>query len=315
MFKSAESEGGVDREPNSISSLDMRYRMNELPIAELEKLSAKLQDIRMGVMAQFLLTGWSLKGLVGYMWLHGGILHLSGNALMLWVFGNAACEKPGYAILTVLYVVSNVLGVAAHLFSGGGAMLGTSGAIFGVVGIYLVFFPENDVDCVWVFFLPLMLLRPLARAFSISGYWLIIGYVISNIIGVLGDEGRVAHFAHLGGMAGGFTFAIMLLKFKMISMEKYEKSLLELIGLERKESEGFGARNLPAWQQEHIAEEQAGEAVSPEPGLDESETEQMFLRQQGNEFIRFTCACGKRIKRLLNIPGGRGGVRVAARRL
>ena len=63
------------------------------------------EQIVEGEMGQFVLDGWGLKGLFGHMWLHGGLFHLIGNLLFLWIFGNAVCAKIGNLYYLPIYLL------------------------------------------------------------------------------------------------------------------------------------------------------------------------------------------------------------------
>jgi hypothetical protein len=90
-----------------------------------------------GQVRPFILNGWTLKGFFGHIWLHGGILHLLGNMLFLWIFGNAVCAKIGnFKYLPIYIGLGLVAGFSQLVFSGQGS-LGASGAINGIVGMYL----------------------------------------------------------------------------------------------------------------------------------------------------------------------------------
>ena len=180
------------------------------------------------VIKPFVLDGFSLKGLLGHMWLHGGIIHILGNMLFLWIFGNAVCAKVGNVLYAGIYLLLGIIAGVSHLVFQGGAAIGASGAINGIVGMYLVFFAQNEITCLFVFFFPL-LLRPYVKTFSVSSYWMILFWLAFDIWGATKGGGRVAYFAHLGGFAGGFLLALVLLKTKMVQMEqRYEKSLLQI---------------------------------------------------------------------------------------
>ncbi|MBN1845857.1 MAG: rhomboid family intramembrane serine protease [Sedimentisphaerales bacterium] len=179
-----------------------------------------------GPLDRFVLEGWNPVGLVGYMWLHGGILHLAGNMIFLWVFGNAVCAKVGNLRFLLIYIVLGVLAGAAHVFFVGDdvSVVGASGAINGIVGMYLVWYPINSISCVWFFFFPF------GRTFHVDSYWMILFWLAFDIWGAFSDGIGVAYFAHLGGFAAGVGLAILLLKVKWVRMDELEKSLLEVLG-------------------------------------------------------------------------------------
>ncbi|MHC4158525.1 MAG: rhomboid family intramembrane serine protease, partial [Planctomycetota bacterium] len=115
-----------------------------------------------GGIGRFILDGWKVTGLFGHMWLHGGLVHLIGNLIFLWLFGNAVCSKIGNIVYLPVYVLLGLVAAVSHLIFIGGPMIGASGAINGIVGMYLVFFPENSISCLFVLYF---------HPVSVSGYW------------------------------------------------------------------------------------------------------------------------------------------------
>ncbi|MHC4622376.1 MAG: rhomboid family intramembrane serine protease [Planctomycetota bacterium] len=257
----------------------------------------------------FVLDGPSLKGLIGHMWLHGNIFHLLGNMLFLWVFGNAVCAKVGNWFYPAIYLGLGVMAGIIHLVFGGGPAIGASGAINGIVGMYLVFFPLNDLDCVFIFFIPFMV-RPIIKAFTISSYWMILMWFAFDIWGAIRGGGRIGYFAHLGGFLGGVTLAVVMLKTRWVTTERYEKSLLECLGLEKSETEESMRSNLLPWQQQYATPEptevKAETTVVPEKPAPKIETISLEGERPPEEFIRFSCACGKRFKLPAASAGKRG---------
>lgn len=131
----------------------------------------------MGEIRPFILDGWTIEGLLGHIWLHGGVIHLLGNMLFLWIFGNAVCAKIGNIRYLPIYLGLGVIAGISHLIFVGGSVVGASGAIYGIVGMYLVFFPENEITCYLVFFFPL-LIRPYIKEFCMSSIWIILFWVV-----------------------------------------------------------------------------------------------------------------------------------------
>ena len=129
--------------------------------------------------------------------LHGGWLHLAGNMIYLWVFGDNVEDALGHVLYLAFYLVSAVGAVILQVtFSRDSTvpMLGASGAIAGVLGGYLILYPRVRVD---VLFFPFVI--------PIQAFWLIIGWFVLQLIsGVLtvGDTSAgsgVAFWAHVGG--------------------------------------------------------------------------------------------------------------------
>jgi len=271
------------------------YLERGLPVAEYAQR---------GVMSQFVLRGWGLKGLFGHMWLHGGLIHLVGNLIFLWLFGNAVCSKIGNVLYVPVYVGLGLAGGVSHLLFGEGAVVGASGAINGLVGMYLVYFPENSISCFfWLLWYPVR--------FSVSGLWVILLWFAFDVYGVIRGGGGVAYLAHVGGFVTGFVLAIVLLRMRVVEMERDEKSLLELLGLDEKGREGAGRRDL--FQRQSRWRRQATDQ-------EDREVEGDGMREEEGAYIRFVCPCGQRVKvgreyagrvgrcprcsRRLRVPGG-----------
>jgi len=169
----------------------------------------------------FVLQDWNLPGMIGHVFLHGGPLHLAGNMLFLWAFGNAVCAKlSNFTYLAVFFALA-ILSATVHLMFDGRPAIGASGAINGVVGLFLVYFPRNNIRCFeWFFFR--------FGTFSVSSIWMILLWLLFDLWGATG-EGRVAHFAHLGGLVAGVMIGLGSLVFDVVKMTKTESSLLEMI--------------------------------------------------------------------------------------
>lgn len=180
-------------------------------------------------LALLALDGWSPIGLVGHVFLHADLFHLLGNMLFLWTFGNAVCAKVGNVRFTGLFfAMAAIAGIFHNLFTGGVA-IGASGAINGVVGMFLVYFPRNDVRCFWTFIIR-------SGTFSVSSVWMILLWLAFDIWGAWSGGGNVAYWAHLGGFAAGFAIAIHSLRHRWVRMTATECSLLQVLS---------GGRYLP----------------------------------------------------------------------
>jgi membrane associated rhomboid family serine protease len=150
---------------------------------------------------QIPLPYWST--LITSMFLHGGWLHLGGNMLYLWIFGDNIERALGSVRYLIFYLVCGIVAGLAHIwFAGGSAIpsVGASGAISGVLGGYLVLFPHNRV-------------RVLSRmgvtsvpAIVVLGFWIVI-QVISQAgsIAQTSEGGGVAYMAHIGGFVAGLV--------------------------------------------------------------------------------------------------------------
>jgi membrane associated rhomboid family serine protease len=256
-----------------------------------------------GITGRWVLDGWDAEGLFGHMWLHAGLLHLIGNLVFLWLFGNAVCSKIGNVIYLPIYILCGLAAALSHLlfFDFDTPMLGASGAINGMVGMYLVFFPENSISCFFMLYF-----RPIW--FTVRSFWMILFWFVFDIWGAMRGGGGVAYFAHIGGFVSGFAIAVLLLKTKTVVMERDETSLFKLLGLEKSDSVsalerlGDPALGQQGWRQE----EGVKQAVHKPPAAGESSEVLLHLKNPEDFIIdspeprpasiRFTCSCGRRVK-------------------
>ncbi len=165
------------------------------------------------------LTGWNPIGLIGHQFIHAGFFHLLFNMLYLWVFGNAVCEKIGNLAYTGTFLLAGVAAGGIHNVLDGNPAVGASGAINGIVGLYLVLYPINRINCFYWFFRP--------GTFDISGYWLIIfWFLVDAWHAFSGAETGVAYWAHVGGFLSGFGMGFLFLKTGIAKMARYDNPTL-----------------------------------------------------------------------------------------
>ena len=138
------------------------------------------------------------------MFLHGGLMHIGGNMLYLWIFGNNVEDVLGHFRFLVFYLLCGLLSAAAQIgFSLGSPvpMIGASGAIAGVLGAYYVKFPQTRVLCVVFFFFITLVWVP-------AGLVLLLWFLLQVLdsLGMVGRQaaGGVAVFAHIGGFVAGW---------------------------------------------------------------------------------------------------------------
>ena len=149
---------------------------------------------------------WST--LVTSMFLHGGWLHLGGNMLYLWIFGDNLEKVMGAARFAAFYLVCGLVASFAHIAFGPGSSIpavGASGAISGVLGGYLLLFPRNRV-------------RVLTRggiaqvpALVVLGFWIVIQLI--NGVGSVAtttESAGVAYMAHIGGFVAGLVLVKLM---------------------------------------------------------------------------------------------------------
>lgn len=149
--------------------------------------------------------------LITSMFMHGGIAHILGNMLFLWIFGDNIEDRLGHIRYVIFYLVCGVLASLAHVFTtiafaGSDSSsslipsLGASGAISGVLGGYLLLFPTKRVMVIISWFVTAV------PAFIAIGLWFV--FQIINGLGMLGSgsqAGGVAYAAHIGGFIAGLV--------------------------------------------------------------------------------------------------------------
>ena len=132
------------------------------------------------------------------MFLHGGLLHLGGNMLFLWIFGNNIEDHLGRIKYLIFYLVAGVVATVAHVLGDTSStipVVGASGAVAGVMGAYLIWFP-------WARIQALVIVFPIkVKASIMLGFWFVSQFFISPTDGV-------AWLAHVGGFVFGAILGI-----------------------------------------------------------------------------------------------------------
>lgn len=145
--------------------------------------------------------------IISAMFMHGGLAHLGGNLLYLWIFGDNVEHRFGHLAFLAFYLVSGIAATFAQIALDPGSLvpnLGASGAISGVLGAYLVLFPRNRVHAI-LFFRVIQIPAMLAL-----GLWILLQ--LFNGFGSFSGEqvGGVAYGAHIGGFLAGVVMAFVL---------------------------------------------------------------------------------------------------------
>ncbi len=142
--------------------------------------------------------------LLSSMFMHGSWLHLGGNMLFLWIFGDNVEHRAGRLPYLVAYLAAGLVGSLAQILSDPSSQipsLGASGAISGVLGAYLILFPRNRVTAFVFRFLVQI------PALAAIGMWIAV-QVISSLADPTG-AGGVAYLAHIGGFAAGVLAGLL----------------------------------------------------------------------------------------------------------
>lgn len=139
--------------------------------------------------ALMLTRPWTI---VTYMFLHAGLTHLLFNMIALYFFGPRVEQRIGSERFFALYMISGITGgLLSFVFAPAAAIVGASGAIFGVLLAFARFWPRDRIY-IW-------------GVLPIEARWLVIGYTVISLWGGFGGgSSGTAHFAHLGGFVGGF---------------------------------------------------------------------------------------------------------------
>lgn len=177
---------------------------------------------------------FSFLQLFTHVFVHGGLLHLIGNMVFLFVFGNAVNAKLGHLPFLALYFVSGVIAAAAWLLldRAGYGLVGASGAIAGIVGAFLVLYPRNEISVLYFFWL-IRFVR--FGMWQLASYWMILLFMLQDLVGTVWQRlavggGGVAYMCHLTGEAFGIAVAAVLVLAGLVRSERGEANLLETFG-------------------------------------------------------------------------------------
>lgn len=158
-----------------------------------------------GMVPYLISQGEGRLGLLTAIFLHGGFLHLAGNMLFLWIFGDNLEDKMGRVRFVLFYLVAGVgANVAQYALDPASVTptIGASGAVAGVMGGYILLFPKAKID-IFIYFIVFFRILPLP-AWIMLGVWF--GLQLFNTIN--GTDEGIAYMAHAGGFLIGAILAI-----------------------------------------------------------------------------------------------------------
>lgn len=144
------------------------------------------------------------------MFIHGGVLHILGNMVFLWVFGDNIEDRMGHVPYLVFYIAMGVVAAFAQVAINVNSevpTIGASGAIAGVLGAYLVLYPFRQVRTLVIFFLITFVRLPAAL---LLGFWIILQFFNGVLAISTVQSGGVAYWAHIGGFVGGMVVVAVL---------------------------------------------------------------------------------------------------------
>jgi membrane associated rhomboid family serine protease len=177
-----------------------------LPMQGDENLAFALFDT-WGMVPERVSMGQDWSGIVTSMFLHAGWMHLAGNMLFLWIFGDNMEDALGHLGFALFYLASGVAAALIQFAADPGSdipMVGASGAIAGVLGGYLLLYPKARVDV-------LLIIIIFFRIFSVPA-WIMLGlWFAFQFVGGFStpaDGGGVAYWAHAGGFVAGFAMTV-----------------------------------------------------------------------------------------------------------
>ena len=162
------------------------------------------------------------------MFMHGSLLHLGGNMLFLWIFGNNVEDSMGPVKFVVFYLLGGLAADAAQILTGPGSdvpTIGASGAVAAVLGGYLLLFPRaRVVTLVFIVFFFTILELP---AILFLGIWIIQQglFAYFDLLQPAGGGGGVAYFAHIGG----FLFGLLLIR--VFASERRRRRQIDRMGV------------------------------------------------------------------------------------
>ena len=155
--------------------------------------------------------------LITSLFLHGGWLHLGGNMLYLWIFGDNVEDKLGHFRFLVFYLICGIAASALHIYFEPTSLIptiGASGAISGVLGAYIILFPRARVLTLIPIFIFIQIVE--LPAYIIIGLWFVLQFFngMLSLKYATAGMGGVAWWAHIGGFISGLILVIPFRKFR-----------------------------------------------------------------------------------------------------
>lgn len=150
--------------------------------------------------------GEMLYGLLTHMFLHAGFMHIAGNMLFLWIFGDNLEDQMGRLGYLAFYLACGLAAAAGQIAAdplSSVPMVGASGAIAGVMGGYLLLFPRARIDILFIFII-------FFKVFTVPAWTMLLIWFGIQLFGgfsTIGAEGGVAYWAHAGGFLAGLALA------------------------------------------------------------------------------------------------------------
>jgi membrane associated rhomboid family serine protease len=170
----------------------------------------------------YILDGFN-SSLFSHGFMHGGWGHILGNMFYLLLFGSAICSRIGNATFPTIYFTLIVCSGLIHLIFDGSPAIGASGAVNGVIGIYLFLYPRSKIKCMWT------VIWAWGKTFSIRANWLIGFWFLKDLFGALYSEAPIAYVAHLGGLFSGIAIGWLMYKYNWVKRTSNEPNLAQVL--------------------------------------------------------------------------------------
>ncbi len=171
----------------------------------------------------YLFLGVRLETLFTSMFLHADVQHIFGNMLYLWIFGDNVEDALGHGRFLATYIASGVAAaIIQSLFTPLSIvpMIGASGAISGVLGMYLVFYPRARI--VTLLFLGYFITTAVLPAYHYIWFWFIMQFILGSITVLNPVPAGVAYWAHIGGFLAGMLIGRIFINSDRVRMKRRE---------------------------------------------------------------------------------------------
>ena len=174
-------------------------------------------------------SDWTPQQFFTYVLLHRTWIHLLGNMVFLWVFGNALCANIESWLYTALFWGSAIVAGTVHLIMSGTPVIGASGAVNGIVGLVLAIYPMNRVSVLWWLFG--------FHQFQVRAYVVILWWFVFDVLDAFSKPDGIAYWSHVGGLLFGVSMGMICLHYGLIRTTEWDnETLLELLKGEQHDS-------------------------------------------------------------------------------
>jgi len=160
--------------------------------------------VQWAMIPDLIIHGEQTHTFITHMFLHGGFMHLAGNMLFLWIFGDNLEDELGHSGFAIFYISAGLVAAIAQILSDPSSqipMVGASGAIAGVMGGYLLLYPKARIDVLFIFII-------FFKIFPIPAWIALSAWFAMQIFGGFGTDstgGGTAYWAHAGGFVAGLV--------------------------------------------------------------------------------------------------------------